>query len=144
MNTTVSVADRSTIVLGGLIAETDQVTDTGIPIIMDLPVLGNLAKTSVKTKGRSELMIFIQPIVVHDNSEAVTKSYDEDVRSEVGEDVVRTFPEPGVPTIQQREVIVEDVMIEDQPLKRLGQRLFGKKKKEREPLPAASAVRLPE
>jgi len=111
---------------------------------MDLPVLGNLVKTSKTTKGRSELMIFIQPIVVHDNSEAVRKSYDEDVRSKVGENVAQTFPEPGIPTIQQREVIVEDVMIEEQPLKRLGQRLFGKKKREREPLPAASAVQLPE
>lgn len=135
LNTTVSVANRSTIVLGGLISETDNTVDSGIPVIKDLPLVGHLAKSTTTSKGRSELMIFIQPIVVHDNQEAVYSSYDEDVRSDVGEETAQTFPEPGVPTLQQREEIVEDAMIETQPLKRLGQRLFGKKKKEREPLP---------
>lgn len=135
LNTTVSVANRSTIVLGGLISETDNTIDSGIPVLKDLPLVGHLAKNSTTSKGRSELMIFIQPIVVHDNQEAVFSSYDEDVRSEVGDETAQTFPEPGLPTLQQREVIVEDAVIETQPFKRLGQRLFGKKKKEREPLP---------
>ncbi len=135
LNTTVSVANRSTIVLGGLISETDNTVDSGIPVLKDIPFVGHLAKNSTTSKGRSELMIFIQPIVVHDNQEAVYSSYDEDVRSEVGEQSAQTFPEPGVPTLQQRAVVVEDALIETQPLKRLGQKLFGKKKKEREPLP---------
>src|SRR5690606_31802277 len=100
-----------------------------------LPLVGHLAKNTTTSKGRSELMIFIQPIVVHDNREAVYSSYDEDVRSEVGDESAQTFPEPGVPTLQQRAVVVEDAVIETQPLKKLGQKLFGKKKKEREPLP---------
>lgn len=135
LNTTVTVGNRSTIVLGGLISETKSKTDTGIPIIKDIPIIGTAAKNSVDSKSRTELMIFIQPIVVHSNQEAVFSSYDEDVRSKVGEEAAQTFPEPGVPTIQQQEQIVEDAMIKDQPLKRLGQKIFGKKKKEREPLP---------
>ena len=136
LNTTVTVANRSTIILGGLISETDSVNDSGIPILKDIPFFGNAAKSTNRTKSRSELMIFIQPIVVHDDQEAVFSSYDEDVRSEVGQDVAETFPEPGVPTIQQRATVVEEAEVEQQGLKRLGQRLFGKKNPVREPLPA--------
>lgn len=135
LNTTVTVANRSTIVLGGLISESETDNDAGIPILKDLPILGHAAKNTQLGKTRSELMIFIQPVVVHDNQEAVEISYDEDVRSDVGEDAVRAFPEPGVPTIQHRAEVVEEAEMEEQPIKRLGQRLFGKKKKDREPLP---------
>lgn len=135
LNTTVTVANRSTIVLGGLISESETDNDAGIPILKDLPILGHAAKNTQLGKTRSELMIFIQPVVVHDNQEAVEISYDEDVRSDVGEDAVRAFPEPGVPTIQHRAEVVEEAEVEEQPIKRLGQRLFGKKKKDREPLP---------
>lgn len=135
LNTTVTVANRSTIVLGGLISESETDNDAGIPILKDLPILGHAAKNTQLGKTRSELMIFIQPVVVHDNQEAVEISYDEDVRSDVGEDAVRAFPEPGVPTIQHRAEVVEEAEVEEQPIKRLGQRLFGKKKEDREPLP---------
>lgn len=135
LNTTVTVANRSTIVLGGLISESDQLADAGIPLLKDIPLFGHAAKNTDRSVSRSELMIFIQPVVVHDNQEAVWASYDEDVRSDVGEDAANSFPEPGVPTIQQRAEVVEEAVMEDQPLKRLGQKLFGKKKQPREPLP---------
>ena len=135
LNTTVTVANRSTIVLGGLISESEQDLHDGIPILKDLPLIGPVARNSVRNNRRSELMIFIQPVVVRSNQEAVEFSYDEDVRSDVGEDAAQAFPEPGVPTIQHRAEVVEEIEMEDQPLRRLGQKLFGKKKKEREPLP---------
>lgn len=143
LNTTVTVANRSTIILGGLISESDQDNKSGIPLLKDLPLVGPVARTTTRNTTRSELMIFIQPVVVHDDQEATHVSYDEDVRSEVGEDAVNAFPEPGVPTIQQRERIVEDAEMEDQPLKRLGQKLFGKKKKERQPLPYVDVQQVP-
>lgn len=135
LNTTVSVANRSTIILGGLISESKDVQDAGIPILKDLPVIGYAAKNSNVSKSRSELMIFIQPIVVRSDEEATFTSYDEDVRSEIGEDAAATFPEPGNPTIMHRAEEVRDAEVEQNPLKKLGQRIFGKQKVPREPLP---------
>ncbi len=135
LNTTVTVANRSTIILGGLISETETVDEAGIPILKNIPVFGSAARSTNKSKSRSELMIFIQPIVVHDDQEAVFSSYDEDVRSDVGQEAAQVFPEPGLPTIQHRAEMVEEVESEEQPLKRLGQKLFGKKKPVRQPLP---------
>jgi type II secretory pathway component GspD/PulD (secretin) len=135
LNTTVTVANRSTIVLGGLISENKREQEEGIPFFKDLPIIGAAARNTNRQSTRSELMIFIQPVVVRSNQEAVTTSYDEDVRTDVGENAAQAFPEPGVPTIQHRAEVIEEVEMEDQPLRKLGQKLFGKKKVEREPLP---------
>ncbi|MCG8602084.1 MAG: hypothetical protein MI807_18215 [Verrucomicrobiales bacterium] len=136
LNTTVTVANRSTIVLGGLISESENETDAGIPLLKDLPLIGNAAKNQTSTKSRSELMIFIQPVVVDGNQEAVQSSYDEDVRSEVGETAAEVFPEPGTPTIRHRAEVVRDAEADSRPLKKLGQKLFGKKRPPRMPQPA--------
>lgn len=135
LNTTVSVANRSTIILGGLISESKNVQDQGIPILKDIPLIGYAAKNASVAKSRSELMIFIQPIVVRSDEEATFTSYDEDVRSEIGEDAAATFPEPGNPTIMHRAEEISDFEDEGQPLKRLGQKIFGKQKGARSPLP---------
>lgn len=140
LNTTVSVANRSTIVLGGLISETDNKDEAGIPLLSKVPILGNAAKNSNREKSRSELMIFIQPVVVRGHREAVEQSYDEDVRTEVGESAAETFPEPGAPTLRHREEMIEEEELENQPLRKLGQKLFGKKKKPHKPLPVARPV----
>ena len=135
LNTTVTVANRSTIILGGLISESKKEEDAGIPFLKNIPILGFAAKTTNVAKTRSELMIFIQPVVVHGDAEAVVKSYDEDVRSEIGQTAAQAFPEPGLPTIMHRAEVVRDVEVETQPLRRLGQKLFGKQKIPREPHP---------
>ena len=135
LNTTVSVANRSTIILGGLISESKDEKDAGIPFFKNIPILGNAAKSTNINKTRSELMIFIQPVVVRGDQEATISSYDEDVRTEVGEIAAETFPEPGVPTIQHRAEVVREVEVESQPLKKLGQKIFGKQNIPREPLP---------
>ena len=83
-------------------------------------------------------MIFIQPVVVTDHQEAANASYDEDIRSDVGESAASEFPEPGVPTIQHQAEMVEEYTEphkDDNPFKKFGQKLFGKKKEPREPLP---------
>jgi general secretion pathway protein D len=135
LNTTVTVANRSTIILGGLISESKNEEDAGIPFLKNIPVIGYAAKTTNVAKTRSELMIFIQPVVVHGDGAAVESSYDEDVRSEIGEEAAQVFPEPGAPTIMHRAEVVREAEVEAQPLRRLGQRLFGKQKIPREPLP---------
>ena len=98
LNTTVTVPDRSTIVLGGLITETDTTTTSGIPVLSRIPVLGALARNTVDSIERTELIIFIQPIVVGEDGNVHPVSYDEDLRTVVGEFAAEVYPNPGVPT----------------------------------------------
>ena len=63
-------AIRETIALGGLIQESIQTSDTGIPYLSRIPILGNLFKSSRDTELRTELLILIKPRVVSNFEEA--------------------------------------------------------------------------
>ncbi|NNE92257.1 MAG: hypothetical protein HKN23_11470 [Verrucomicrobiales bacterium] len=131
LNTTVTVPDRTTIVLGGLISERDDVTDTGVPILKNIPVIGRGLKNTSTTTVRTELMIFIQPIVVWSDTDELEASHDEDVRSKIGEDAAVVFPNPGTPT---ENYPVEQIEEENKSMfRKLGRRLFGPKPKHEGP-----------
>lgn len=53
--------DGETTVIGGIFVESDTEADTGVPYLMDIPLFGNLFKSTEKSKTKSELLIFITP-----------------------------------------------------------------------------------
>lgn len=59
--TTVVLRDGETIAIGGLIRETVNKSVTGVPILMSIPVLGYLFKSTADRKARTELIIFLTP-----------------------------------------------------------------------------------
>lgn len=61
---TVSVKDRDTIILGGMISSTKSTSHSGVPILKDIPVLGNLFRSSNVDKQRVELIVLIHPTVL--------------------------------------------------------------------------------
>lgn len=67
----VSVRNGQTIVLGGLVETTRKTSDTGIPILKDIPLIGRyLFGSTVDSDDRTELMVFITPYVLQDSDEA--------------------------------------------------------------------------
>jgi type II secretory pathway component GspD/PulD (secretin) len=71
INTKITVADRSTVVIGGLISNTETVNTSGVPYLQDIPVVGGLFKDKTKSKMRSELVILIQPNVIDSDADQV-------------------------------------------------------------------------
>jgi general secretion pathway protein D len=67
--THVEVRSGQTIVIGGLIQDKLIESVKQIPIIGDLPVLGNLFKRTTKEKAKTELLIFLTPIVAMEDDE---------------------------------------------------------------------------
>ncbi|MGB0774395.1 MAG: secretin N-terminal domain-containing protein [Akkermansiaceae bacterium] len=65
INTTVSVPNETTVVLGGLVSESTTVTKTGVPLLSNVPLLGRLFTRNEKGTTRRELLIFIQPKIVN-------------------------------------------------------------------------------
>jgi type II secretion system protein D len=63
IKTTVSAENCSTIVLGGLILDTNNRRQDGIPILSRIPVIGSLFRNTTKTKDRRELIILMRPEV---------------------------------------------------------------------------------
>jgi general secretion pathway protein D len=66
LNTSVMVEDGKMLVLGGLIDDTVRDSVAKVPILGDLPLLGRLFSYNTKSKGKSNLMIFIRPTILKD------------------------------------------------------------------------------
>jgi general secretion pathway protein D len=62
--TTVTVKDTETVVLGGLIQTRDSRSETKVPILGDLPGLGALFRTQNEESRRTELLIILTPRVI--------------------------------------------------------------------------------
>jgi general secretion pathway protein D len=84
LTTTVTVPSGSTVVLGGLIQDTINNTDNGVPYLDNIPYVGRLFKYTTRIKNRTELLIFIQPTIVNNNVDAYRASLKEEKRSNVG------------------------------------------------------------
>jgi type IV pilus assembly protein PilQ len=64
--TQVLVSDGQTVVLGGILQTTHRVDETKVPYLGDVPVLGNLFKTTTKTNNKDELLIFVTPKILRE------------------------------------------------------------------------------
>lgn len=69
---TVAVKDRDTVILGGMISTTDTKTISGVPYIMNIPLLGKLFQSSSDQKERTELIILMRPTVLPTPEAAAT------------------------------------------------------------------------
>ena len=62
--TTVALQEDQTLIIGGLIQESNQRTDNKIPILGDLPVIGSVFGEHVVNGQRNELIITVTPHIV--------------------------------------------------------------------------------
>ena len=67
---TVSVRDGDTILLGGFIRNSKTGTESGVPFLKDIPLLGNLFKNESNTNKRSELLVLIRPTILKSPEDA--------------------------------------------------------------------------
>jgi type II secretory pathway component GspD/PulD (secretin) len=64
VTTKVRVRDGQPLVIGGLIQEEDRVTESGLPILQNFPLVGELFRRKQNQKVQSETVIFLTPHVV--------------------------------------------------------------------------------
>ena len=65
----VAIRDGESVVLGGLIRDNTTTGKSGVPLLMDIPVLGNLFSTTTDASARTELLIFITPRVLESDQD---------------------------------------------------------------------------
>jgi general secretion pathway protein D len=75
IQTNVSVPNRATVVLGGLITKTVGGSTSALPWLGRIPVLGALFGNKIKQNDRSELIILIRPVVTTDPNEMQDESH---------------------------------------------------------------------
>jgi len=64
LNTTITVRDRDTVILGGFVKTKKSNSKSGVPFLMDIPVLGNLFTKRNDEKDRTELVVLMRPTVL--------------------------------------------------------------------------------
>jgi general secretion pathway protein D len=81
VQSSVAVTSGQTVLLGGLISSNSSVDRNGIPILMDIKVIGDLFATTDKKANRTELILFIRPQIIQNGLDAQAVS--EELRSKL-------------------------------------------------------------
>jgi general secretion pathway protein D len=83
IESTVSIQSGQTIALGGLIRDRRENGKTGVPVLGDIPLLGNLFSETDKTGARTELLVLLKPTVIRGPDQA--RAMTEDLRRKLSE-----------------------------------------------------------
>ena len=94
IRTNVSIPNKATIVLGGLITRTVGGNSSAIPLLGRIPVLGYLFGNKTKQNDRSELIILIRPVVTTGPEEMADESHVERKRLLMEPDIDSTIAAP--------------------------------------------------
>jgi general secretion pathway protein D len=70
IETTVTVDNGEIIALGGLLDDNERRTIEKIPLLGDIPVLGELFKSRSKSRQKTNLMVFIRPTILRSAADA--------------------------------------------------------------------------
>lgn len=70
MQTNVMIQDGELLILGGLIEDQSGNTESKVPLLGDIPLLGRLFRSSSKTDKQSVLMMFIRPTIIRTPEDA--------------------------------------------------------------------------
>jgi pilus assembly protein CpaC len=84
VSTTVDVPRDQSMIISGLFNSEEQKTRTGIPYLMDIPILGQLFSSSTWNRNESELLVIVTPVLV-------------DPRDPRPQDILRLVPDTALP-----------------------------------------------
>ncbi|MFM0119581.1 type II secretion system secretin GspD [Paraburkholderia sp. RL18-101-BIB-B] len=70
IQSTVLADNGEIIVLGGLMQDNYQVTNNKVPLLGDIPWIGQLFRSEQKTRNKTNLMVFLRPVIINDRSTA--------------------------------------------------------------------------
>jgi type IV pilus assembly protein PilQ len=68
IKTQVLVENGGTVVIGGIFELTENDSETKVPLLGDLPAVGNLFKTRSRTANKQEMLVFITPKMIADKA----------------------------------------------------------------------------
>ncbi|CAN7404570.1 type II secretion system secretin GspD [Pseudorhodoferax sp. LjRoot39] len=112
IESTVLVDDGSIVVLGGLLQDQYGGNQEKVPGVGDIPFFGNLFKSEARSRRKTNLMVFLRPVVVRDNQAAESLSMDR-------YDLMRVGQQQAQPQESSLVRVNEAPVLPEQPLRRL-------------------------
>jgi type IV pilus assembly protein PilQ len=80
----IRLRDGQTLILSGIIQESDRTSVSKVPILGDLPILGALFRSTNKTNQRQEVVVLLTPQILDDNKTQVNYAPGVDARLMIG------------------------------------------------------------
>lgn len=108
--TTVRIKHGETVVIGGLLSVEDTKTEKKVPLLGDIPLLGNLFRSKADTKKDTEIFIFITPYIIRGESAPTVKKYAKEIPEE---EKIKILSFREQESIEMRE---ESVGLEEEPV----------------------------
>jgi general secretion pathway protein D len=111
ITTNVMVEDGGIIVLGGLISDEVRESNSQVPFLSSIPLIGELFKTRSVDKVKTNLMVFIRPRVMRDGTDAAIETnakynYVRDQQLNRNKGRVPLMPSEHQPTLPSLEELV--------------------------------------
>ena len=127
LETTITVDDGEIVGIGGLLDDNERRTLERVPVLGDIPIIGNLFRSRGRARGRTNLMVFIRPTILRsaeDAREMSARRYDfvrehqrsanprrEPTIDELVRDYLGTVPPSAPVQIQPQDQIVTPVAV---------------------------------
>ncbi|WP_027713027.1 type II secretion system secretin GspD [Dickeya chrysanthemi] len=92
VNNVVQVQDDETVVIGGLLDDEKKETTNKVPLLGDIPWLGNLFRYTSQNNDKRNLMLFIRPRIIRSNGVEAAQAR-RGASSSVADEAVRNFSE---------------------------------------------------
>ena len=93
IETMLKIEDRETAVIGGLMQDQVDKTNTGVPVLSSIPLLGNLFSYEEEEFIKTELVIFIRPVVINEASlDGDLSDYRKYLDMDINKDGRKNFP----------------------------------------------------
>jgi general secretion pathway protein D len=104
IESTVVVNDGKIIVLGGLIEDSYTSDATQIPLLGNAPLIGGLFRSLSRSRKKTNLLVFLRPVVMHDEAAGSEMSIDryDTIRArqqEMPQDVHKVLPQDDMPSL---------------------------------------------
>ncbi len=102
LSSEIAVRDQDTIILGGFVRDDKSKAKSGVPLLSDIPLLGNLFTSRSDTKDREELLVLMRPTVLKTPEAASHQTIKEEQRL------------PGISSAQAEQAEYERTLIDAQ------------------------------
>ena len=105
----VLVDDGSIVVLGGLLQDDAGQGDQKIPGLGDVPIFGNLFKAESKSRRKTNLMIFLRPVVLRDATDV--EKFSTNKYNVIRDQQLQQQPQPGTDDNRQDSAVVPELKL---------------------------------
>jgi general secretion pathway protein D len=96
----VLVDDGSIVVLGGLVQDSVTTNIEKVPVLGDIPIIGQLFRYETRRQQKTNLMVFLRPFVVRDENAARSLLTDRYDQMRTLEESMKQSPHPVIPQME--------------------------------------------